>query len=393
MKKVYIAGVGMGNGCLTEQAQKAVDEAEVIIGSSRMVKDCKKPVFNAFYADEIKRYIEDSDKNVFCVLVSGDSGFYSGAKRLSEVLDGFETQVIAGISSFSYFFAALKKDYNDTKFLSLHGRERNVVSYIRRYKSVFFLTDELFLEDALQKLCNYGLGDVKIYIGERLSYPEERIVSGTAAELAGKKFDKLSVVLAENENARAEYGSIPDSEFIRGNVPMTKAEVRSLAAAKLNLCEDSVLYDIGAGTGSVSVEAARYLIDGSVYAFEKNEEAIGLIEANCVKFGVDNVVSVHGTAPACFDFEKYPIPTHAFIGGSGGKLAETLEILFEKNHGLRAVVTAVSLNTIAEITELSEKYKADICCINAAKAEKAGTHLLMKAANPVYIAVFTEKKL
>ena len=393
MKKIYLVGAGAGCNCLTAAAKTAIDSAEVLIGAGRLISDFEKETFEEYRPNEIKNYIDNSDKNIFCVLLSGDTGFFSGAKKLLTALDGYDVQVLAGISTFSYFFAALKKDYNDVKFLSLHGREQNFVSYIKRYKRVFFLSGSGKTEEVIKKLDFYGLCGVKLYIGENLSYPGEKITVGSVKELAGRDFDALNAVYIENEDARAEFGSIPDTAFIRGSVPMTKAEIRSLAIAKLGLSENSVLYDIGAGTGSVSIEAARYLIDGTVYAFERNKEAISLLKENSIKFAADNIHIIEGTAPDSFDFDKYPVPTHAFIGGSGGKLEKTLEILFDKNSGLKAVVTAISLRTAAELTALSEKYDTEICCINAARAEKAGSHLLMKANNPVYIAVITEKKL
>lgn len=392
MKKIYLVGAGMGNGCLTDAAKKAIDSADVIIGAARLAEGLEKEVYAEYRPEKIKAYIDNSDKKVFCVLLSGDTGFFSGAKGLLAVLGGCDIEVLAGISSFAYFFAALKTDYNDVRFLSLHGREQNIISHIKRYKRVFFLSDSGRTEDVIQRLCFYGLENVRLYIGERLSCPNENITTGTAKELVGKGFDKLNVVLAENENARAYFGSIPDSEFIRGSIPMTKAEIRSLSIAKLGLCENSVLYDIGAGTGSVSIEAAACLINGSVYAFEKNAKASALIEKNKIKFAADNISIITGTAPDSFDFDSLPCPTHAFIGGSGGRLAETLDILFSKNHDLRAVVTAISLKTVSELNTLAEKYNTEICCINAARSEKAGAHLLMKAGNPVYIAVITEKK-
>lgn len=390
MKKIYLVGAGMGRDCLTAAAQKAVDAAEVIIGAKRLVDSLEKQTFAEYRPEFIREYIDGSDKNTFCVLLSGDTGFYSGAKAILAALDGYDTQVLAGISSFAYFFAAIKRDYNDVVLASLHGRKCSAVSLIKRHKRVFFLLDAKSAGDIIDSLCLYNMGDTRLYIGESLSYPDERITVGTAAELKDRAFDTLTVMLAENDGARSCLGSIPDGEFIRGNVPMTKAEIRALSIAKLGLCEDSILYDIGAGTGSVSVEAAQYLPRGSVYAFEKNAEALELIQKNKIKFAADNLYIVAGEVPQSLDLDKYPVPTHAFVGGSGDP-EKTLDILFGKNRGLRAVMTAVTLETLSALTRLSKKYSTEVCCINAARAESAGAFHLMKANNPVYIAVLTEK--
>ena len=392
MKKITLIGIGTGAETLTKAAEKAIEAADVLIGAKRLIGFFDKPSFAEYRPNEIRQYIENSDKSRFCVLLSGDTGFYSGAKGILAALDGMDVEVMAGISSFAYFFAKLKKDYSDVKFASLHGRNCNFITYIKRYNKVFFLLEKDGVKKICDGLCKYGMNNIRLFVGENLSAESERITTGTAEELKGRDFDALSVLLAENDAVQAKFGSIADEDFIRGKVPMTKSEIRSLSLAKLNLDENSVLYDIGAGTGSVSIEAAQYLLNGAVYAFEKNPEALGLLEKNKMRFACDNVHIIEGEAPKSFDFDKLPVPTHAFVGGSGGELKEIIGTLFVVNKNIRIAVNAVSLNTVSEIFELADKYEAEICCINTSRAEKAGTHLLMKAQNPVYIALFTEKK-
>lgn len=183
---------------------------------------------------------------------------------------------------------------------------------------------------------------------------------------------------------------IPDSEFIRGKVPMTKQEVRILSVVKLQLDKDSVVYDIGAGTGSVSIEAAGQCTDGRVYAIEKAPEGISLIEANRKRFNIENIELVEGTAPWCM--EKLPAPTHAFIGGSGGRLIDIIKAVRKKNPKVRFVLNAVTLETVGELMKLQtlfpEYADMEVIQVNVSRAKVLGDHHLMSAENPVYIAAF-----
>ncbi len=183
---------------------------------------------------------------------------------------------------------------------------------------------------------------------------------------------------------------IPDSEFIRGEVPMTKQEVRILSVAKLQLDKASVVYDIGAGTGSVSIEAATQCPDGRVYAIEKASEGISLIDANRKKFNIGNIELVEGTAPQCM--ERLPAPTHVFIGGSGGRLVDIIKAVRKKNPKVRFVLNAVTLETMGELMKLQSLFPEyadmEVIQVSVSRAKVLGNHHLMRAENPVCIAAF-----
>ena len=182
---------------------------------------------------------------------------------------------------------------------------------------------------------------------------------------------------------------IPDEEFIRGNVPMTKQEVRAASVCKLRLSENSVVYDVGCGTGSVSVEIARLSEKIKVFAADSNPEAAELTKQNARKFGLKNVSVVQGAAPAVL--ENLPVPTHAFIGGSGGRLEEIISVLREKTPRLRVVMNAVSLESVAEIEKIIKSYRLkdyEVVQLFITKTEKLGSHNLFKAGNPVFIFSF-----
>ena len=170
---------------------------------------------------------------------------------------------------------------------------------------------------------------------------------------------------------------------------MTKEEIREISICKLNLKTDSVLYDIGSGTGSIAIEAASLSDDIKVYAIEKKDEAVKLINANKDKSGLDNIEIINGTAPECLG--GLSVPTHAFIGGSSGNLKDILNCLKELNPRMRVVINAISIETVCEIKEVMNLY--DICNdelvqVQVSRADKIGNYNLMKAENPVWIFSF-----
>lgn len=179
-----------------------------------------------------------------------------------------------------------------------------------------------------------------------------------------------------------------DESFIRGDAPMTKSEVRAVSISKLELKPDSILYDIGAGTGSVSVEAAGLLPNGKIYAVEQRPEAVELILANREKFKASMIRVIQGTAPDILT--DLPCPTHAFIGGSSGTMEDLLNLLFQKNPQIRIVINIIALETLSRTLALlkARKIGAEIVSMQVAKARAAGDYHLMQGQNPVYIISF-----
>ena len=165
---------------------------------------------------------------------------------------------------------------------------------------------------------------------------------------------------------------------------MTKSEVRSIALSKLAPGLRSVVYDVGAGSGSVTVEAAQIARAGRVYAIERKERALELSRKNIERFRLRNVELVAGAAPEAL--QALPAPTHAFIGGSSGNLRSIVECLLAKNPAVRIVAMAVTLETLAELTELSREFReCDVAQVSVGKPRKIGGYMLMTAQNPVYI--------
>ena len=391
-KTVALVGTGMGGeGTRTLDMLRAIREADCLIGARRMLGsvDCAgKRVYEAFAPAEVSRIIrEETQCRRFAVLLSGDTGFFSGAKKLLTALEGMETEVLPGVSSLQYFAARLGRSWEDVRAVSLHGRDCDLEREARENPSLFVLLGgEGGADKALCRLRDAGLGSLSAAVGERLGCPEERISRGTVEALIGRAYDPLSVLMVDNPACGRDVVTcgLPDEAFDRDETPMTKSEVRAVSLSKMSLKRDSVVYDVGSGSGSVTVEAARMASRGRVYAIEMKPEAAALTRRNVEKFHLTNVTVVEGRAPEAL--EELPAPTHAFIGGSTGSMRQIVERLLEKNPRVRIVANAVTMESVAELGELVKAFEcSDVAQIGISKPRKLGRYRLMTAQNPVWV--------
>lgn len=394
MKKVYLVGIGMGNpDTLTFGAAAAIEESQLIIGAQRLLdsfEQFKGKRLALVRTSDIIQTIQESAYNTISVLLSGDQGFYSGAAGLYNALEGCTVQAIPGISSPVYFCAKLKKPWQDAYLVSAHGRSCNVVGAVQSHATTFALTGGTAkVHEICQELCERGLGQVRVFAGERLSYPDERIVCGTAEELARLEFLDLSVMLVENDAPLQRTYTAPsctDNDFYRGNAPMTKEEIRELAVCKLHLKPWHTVWDIGAGTGSVSVEIALATVQGQVISVEQKQDALEVLSQNKERFDVNNMRIVAGKAPDVLTV--LPAPDRVFIGGSSGNMTSIMRCALRKNPRVRFVITAITLETIGCALKSFEELGlsgVEVVQINVARSRKAGSYHLMTAENPVYI--------
>ena len=395
--RVCIVGIGPGDrGGLTLRAHQALAEADCVIGAKRMLEATAEPgqaAHAAIAPEDIRDFIlSHREYRRFAVVMSGDVGFFSGAKKLLPLLQGCETELLPGISSLVYLCARLGESYEDVLPVTLHGRDNSILLPLARGRRVFVLVGG---ENGMGKLCRTltqaGLGHTRVSAGENLSYPDEKITTGTAETLCDTHFDSLCAALLHcpGTPAPVTFG-MPDEAFVRAEaVPMTKSEVRAVCLSKLGLGEDAVAWDVGAGTGSVTVEMALAAQRGRIYAIERKDAAVALLKENCARFHTDNVTVVAGTAPECC--RDLPAPTHAFLGGTSGNMKEIIALLLEKNPAVRIVATAVTLESVAELTAclaLFPDRKPEVVTLSVARGRPLGAYHLMTAQNPIWIFTF-----
>lgn len=404
-RKVYLVGIGMGgDGTLTQKAKDCILKSKVLAGAERMMAPFleeevrgTKQVLVSYKPTEIGDFFRSHIKEgeLGAVLLSGDVGFSSGARKLMEELQDFQVELVPGITSMVYFCSKLGISWEDVCMASAHGKDTNMIQRIKRHKLCFFLMDgQKGLHNLCDKLLYYNMEDVVLYVGENLSYEQERIFQGLPGEVKQQTAGNLLVVVTENKRAKDWVAlSIPDEEFLRSKVPMTKREVRNVSIGKLNLTSDAIVYDIGAGSGSVSVEMALQASDIKVYAIEKNPDALGLLEKNKRKFAADNMEIIAGVAPEVL--EELPAPTHVFLGGSGGNMEEIFECIFQKNPACRVVINTIALNSLTRLMDIlaqNKSYGFEIVQMQNSVAKNVGDYQLMMGQNPIYIVTVVKEE-
>ena len=388
--------IGMGSGQpenLTLQGLAALRQADLILGARRLLAvlpaGCTENRAAAYRPDEVAELLQTSGAENAVLVYSGDTGFYSGASAMMEKLEalGVRARVLPGLSSIQLLAAALGRPWQGWNLVSAHGRICDPVAECMQGRPTFFLTGGS--EDPATlcaQLAAEGFGDVQGVVGQCLGTPEEKLFRGSVKELAAGRFNSLSVLLVEAAEVLPRRApGLPDEAFERGDVPMTKQEVRAAVLAKLAVRPEDILWDVGAGTGSVSVELALAAPRGRVYAVECRPEGCALIKANREKFRTRNLVLVEGLAPAALS--DLPAPDAVFIGGSKGSLAAIVDAALDKNPDARICVSAIAIESLsAAVAALTAKGRTvQVSQIAVSRAKAVGGLHLMMAQNPIYL--------
>jgi len=388
---VTIAGIGPGNpDYLTIEVKKTIEEAEYILAFGRACESLKNfdtEFIKVNRVDEIIHHISNHEN--ILLLASGDPCFYGITDFLKTKNISIE-RILPGISSFQYMMTKLKKSWQGAQLLSLHGREEGL-ERIKNNRLSIVLTDVKNPPSQISKRLKAIGVKGRIYAGYNLSYDDEVIIEAEIGEHI-EDVSALAVVVVEIERDFIQCGVLPplnvssvlkwikDEEFIRGNIPMTKFNIRMLNMAYLSVEKGDRLLDIGAGTGSISIEAA--LQGAKVWAIEREKEAVDLINKNKAKFGVD-ITIIEGQAPEDLPDMKF---NKCFIGGSNGYLKEIfqyLQINLERKGILCAnFITLDNLNKFLKLLKLYNYEDIEVQLIQSSAIDKLG---LLKGNNPIFI--------
>ena len=408
-----LVGVGVGaQAAGTQQALEAIASARVLFGAKSVLDNLTKTwplaagkkVIANYDSGKILEYLEEHPEiRNAAVAYSGDSGFYSGAasmlaklKKAETCKENFEVRVICGISSVSWFAARAGIPWQDWKILSSHGRFCNVTGQVRRNRECFLLlanaADLRQTGAMLARAQEQGtLGKLQLIYGCELSRAGEEICPCTPQELIEVTREGLYVLYIRHDDAEkvSVLPGMPDTAFIRGKAPMTSSEIRTLSLCRLGLTAKSVLWDVGAGTGSVSIEAALACPDSKVWSIECKKDALALLAENRAKYSLQNMSIIEGWAPdALIDL---PVPTHVFIGGSGGEIGSILDLVLARNSSAKVVVNCITSETLAALHDALDRLPIrDLQCtqVMVNREEILGTYHYLRAGNPVFIISF-----
>jgi precorrin-6Y C5,15-methyltransferase (decarboxylating) len=397
MNKIHVIGVGVeGQEGFSRRVLDLIGRAEILLGGARQLAlfpdfPGEKVEIGSNLADLVERLKKTERRAV--VLASGDPLFFGIGRTLLRNLPEKQLEFVPNVSSVQYAFAKIKEPWDDAVFVSAHGRGlKGAVDRIVANDKAAILTDEVNTPGAIAaELIERGRDGYAAWLCENLGTDEERIVATDVKGLQEIEAAPLNVLILikEYEAGGEEYVptlGIPDEEFATVKKLITKEEIRVVTLAKLKLRHDMTLWDLGAGSGSVGIEADHLLPNGRIFAVERNPQCRDFIKANLKKFNARHVTLVEGEAPGCL--EALPDPDRVFIGGSGGNLWEILQAVDDRLPAEgRVVLNAVTLDTLTAANEFFDNagYQVEVTAINVSRTRPLTDYKMFEAYNPVYI--------
>jgi precorrin-6B C5,15-methyltransferase / cobalt-precorrin-6B C5,C15-methyltransferase len=377
MGKVHIVGIGDdGLEGLTRPARTLIEDAQVLIGSQAYLDALGPSQATCLSLDgdpeQVAAYVANHADRRIVVLASGDPLFYGTARYLCDRLGKDRFEVLPHVSSMQLAFARVKESWDEAYLTNLATQSLDrVVERVRTADRVgLFTTEEHCPSSVARALLERGIDYFIGYVCENLGSPDERVTRGDLAELADQQFGPLNVMVLVRRpespdrpremRGRRLFGN-PDELFLQSRPKrglLTPAEVRCIALAEMDLGPASVVWDVGAGSGSVSVEAAQIAVRGQVYAIEMDVEDYQLIAANAERFEVANLAPVLGQAPAAW--EELPDPDSIFIGGTGRHVRRIVAQAYARlRDGGRMVVNVVSIENLSEVQQVLRELAGD----------------------------------
>ncbi len=404
--KVHIIGVGSdGLGGLTGKPRELIQTADLLLGSEQTLSLIPEPEaerlpIGANLPEVVQTLETHLGKKRMVVVASGDPLFYGVARYLCDKLGKERFEVWPHVSSMQLAFARVKESWEEAYLTNLatHSLE-SVLDRIRTADTVGIFTSEDDNPATIaRQLLARGLDYFRAFVCENIGAPDERVTQGELHEIQGMDFDALNVMILKRKPDRPDqqrsphlfrrFGN-PDDVFIQSRPKsglITQAEVRALALAQLDVQPGSVVWDIGAGSGAVAIEAAQLATGGMVYAIELDVADYHLIVANAQTFGVKNLTAVHGMAPAVF--AGLPSPDAVFVGGIRQEAARLLEAAFKAMRpGGRLVVNIASLEGLGAVYHALKEIASPVqaMLVNIARGTEQLETLRFEALNPTFL--------
>ena len=415
MTEVHVVGIGLdGAAGMTDTVRQIVERATLLVGSDRLLSyfpshPASRLVLGDFIQTmrEIRAQLAVADTNsCIVVLATGDPLFFGLGRLLLEELPREQLTFHPHTSSVQLAFNRIKIPWQDARVISIHGRsmEPLTVALQQGVDKIAVLTDGTNTPGAIARLLvALDLSNrYEFWVCENLGGSDERVQCLSVDDLSHKTFAPLNVVVLLRKSEPGEQlldvnslpvMGLPDEIFLSfSDRPglITKREVRLLILGEMALQPGLTIWDIGAGTGSVSIEMARLSGTSQIYAIEKTAIGSTLIEQNCQRLQVKNVTSIHGNAPGIF--QHLPAPQRVFIGGSGGNLTAILDTcnvrLVPGGIVVLALATLEHLNTALDWFN-SRHWQYRLLQVQISRSVPVGELTRFNPLNPVTILTAT----
>ncbi len=408
-EKVQIVGIGDdGVEGMTAQARRLVEAADVLVGpescATLVPESLRGRLVAAASLEELVERIEAAGPKRVVVLASGDPLFYGTARYVCSKLGKDRFEVVPHVSSMQLAFARVKESWEDAFLANLSGQSiERVIDRVRSSETAGLFTSDQWPAPAVARaLLDEGIDAFQAYVCENLGSPDERVTQGSLADIAKDSFASPNVmILVRKAKVADKPGQVgtrlfgnPDECFLQSRPKrglLTPAEVRSLALAELQLTPASEVWDVGAGSGSVGLEAARIAREGRVHAIEMDPDDHALIRENAARFGVMNLNPVLGRAPEAW--ASLPDPDAIYVGGSGRDVAMLVEQAWQRlKPGGRLVTACNSIENLAAVHSLLRSRSSDAAywMVNIARGIEQLDRIRFEAINPIFLIAATK---
>ncbi|GAB6908178.1 Precorrin-6y C5,15-methyltransferase (Decarboxylating), CbiE subunit [Desulfosarcina cetonica] len=395
---ITIIGTGISPDDLTARQIRIIENADILVGGQRLIAPfahltCRKRIIDKDLKGLGDFLAQQMTAHTIVVLASGDPLFFGIGAFLARRLGAANIRVLPNVSAVACAFARLGEPWQDVRIISLHGRSHTgeLLRHLADGETVAVYTDPAHDPAWLAaQLVDNGLSDVDLWVLEELGSPMEKITHLTPAAARQAAFSDLNLVVLKPDPARRQrpalFPGMPEDMFVHEKGLITKAEVRAVVLSRLRLFDRAVLWDLGAGSGSVSIEAGQFIRRGSIYAVEQHARRVAQIRENQHRFAIGNLTVVEARLPD--GLAELPDPDRVFIGGGGKNLADILRIAADRlKPGGIIVVNTVLIDTLgaARQTLADLGFAVDMLQLQVNQAKPMPYSYRFEAANPVWI--------